>query len=231
MGLIRNLRAWEITAQARELAICGDGEGVTNVVFMGMGEPLHNWSAVNVALTILNDKRGLGIGARRISVSTVGILTELRKLAKRPEQFRLALSLHSPFGDRRLQLLPVERRNPLEEVLRALQEFSRRVTFEYVMIKGINDRPADVDELAKIATPIGALVNLLSLHPGGPPGLLPTPLPDIHRFAARLRDVGVSATVRRSRGLDINAACGQLWADAARRGKIVTEEHGDIQEQ
>ena len=231
MGLIRDLSPWEITAQARELALLGDGEEVTNVVFMGMGEPLHNWPAVNVALTILNDKRGLGIGARRISVSTVGILPELGKLSKRPEQFRLALSLHSPFSEQRLKLMPVERRHPLEEVLKALQEFSRRVTFEYIMIQGVNDRPADITELAKIAKPIGALVNLLSLHPGGPPGLRPTPLPEIHRFAARLHDVGVSATVRRSRGIDIDAACGQLWADAARRGKIAPKEHGDVQEQ
>ena len=170
MGLIRNLSAWEITAQARELTMSGDGEGVNNVVFMGMGEPLHNWSAVDVALTILNDKRGLGIGARRISVSTVGIVPEMRRLAKRQEQFRLALSLHSPFGERRLQLMPVERRYPLKEVLLALQDFSRRVTFEYVMIQGVNDRQLDADELTKIAKPIGALVNLLTLHPGGPPG-------------------------------------------------------------
>ena len=231
MGLLRDLSAWEITAQARELAVCGDGEEVTNVVFMGMGEPLHNWPAVNVALTILNDERGLGIGARRISVSTIGVLPELRKLAKRPEQFRLALSLHSPFSEQRLKLMPAERRYPLEEVLRVLQEFSRRVTFEYIMIQGVNDRPADIVELAKIAKPIGALVNLLALHPGGPPGQRPTPLPEIHRFAARLHDVGVIATVRRSRGLDIDAACGQLWADAARRGKIPTEDNSNIEKQ
>jgi len=231
MGLIRNLEPWEIVAQARELAICSDGEKVNNVVFMGMGEPLHNWSAVDVALTILNDKRGLGIGARHISVSTVGIVPKLRKLAARPEQFRLALSLHSPFGERRRQLMPVEIRYPLEEVLLVLQEFSRRVTFECVMIRGVNDRPADVDELVKIARPIGAFVNLLLLHPGGPPGLQPTPMPEIHRFAARLRDAGVKATVRRSRGLDIDAACGQLWSAAARGGKIATQQQGDVQEQ
>jgi 23S rRNA (adenine2503-C2)-methyltransferase len=231
MGLLRNLSPWEITAQARELAIRLGGEEVNNVVFMGMGEPLHNWSAVDTALTILNDKRGLGIGARRISVSTIGIVPELRKLAKRPEQFRLALSLHSPFSDRRLQLMPVERRYPLEEVLRVLQEFSRRVTFEYIMIQGFNDRAADIDELAGIAKPIEAMVNLLSLHPGGQTDLQPTCVPEIHRFAARLRDKGVNVTVRRSRGLDIDAACGQLWADAARSGKIATEKDSDVEEQ
>ena len=233
MGFVRNLRPWEITAQVRELAIlCDcDEDRVNNIVFMGMGEPLHNWSAVDAALTILNDQRGLGIGARRISVSTVGIVPKLRELRKRPEQFRLALSLHSPFGKQRQQLMPVELRHPLEEVLREVREFSRRVTFEYIMIQGVNDRPADVDELARIARPIGALINLLPLHPGGPPGLQPTPLPEIHRFAARLRDLGIGVAVRRSRGLDIDAACGQLWADTARASEIATKQHGDVQEQ
>jgi 23S rRNA (adenine2503-C2)-methyltransferase len=208
MGLIRNLSPWEITAQARELALRGDGDGITHVVFMGMGEPLNNWAAVDIALTILNSESGLGIGARRISVSTVGIIPELRKLARRPEQFRLALSLHSPFSERRMQLMPIERRYPLHEVLRVLKDFSRRVTFEYIMIKGFNDRHEDIEELAKIAKPIGALVNLLSLHQGGTSGFQPTSRSEIHQFAARLSDKGVSTTVRRSRGLDIKAACG-----------------------
>ena len=231
MGLVRNLDAWEITAQARELAIPRDGDGINNVVFMGMGEPLHNWSAVDVALTILNDKRGMGIGARRISVSTVGIVPELRRLAGRPEQFRLALSLHSPFGEQRRRLMPVERRYPLEEVLQTLHDFSRRVTFEYIMIRGINDRSVDVDELAGIARPIGAMVNLLPLHPGGAADLQPTPLHDIKRFAAQLHERGISVALRRSRGLDIDAACGQLWLAAARGGKITTEQHRDVEEQ
>lgn len=230
MGFIRNLKPWEITAQARELLVGENAQRINNVVFMGMGEPLHNWSAVDVALTTLNDPRSLGIGARRISVSTVGIVPKLQKLAQRPEQFRLALSLHSPFSDRRRQLMPVEARYPLEEVLKALGGFSRRVTFEYVMIQGINDRAEDVTELARISAPIGALVNLIRLHPGGPHGLQPTTTREIHRFAARLRDLGVETAVRRSRGLDIEAACGQLWADATRTGKISSQQNGDVQE-
>ncbi len=222
MGLIRNLSPWEITAQVRELVIQFGTEGINNVVFMGMGEPLHNWPAVDVALTILNDPRGMGIGARKITVSTVGVVSKLRKLAKRAEQFRLALSVHSPISERRRRLMPVERRHPLEEVLSVIGDFSRRVTFEYVMIQGINDRPEDISELAEHARPIGALVNLLSLHPGGPPGLQPTHRAEIHRFAASLRGLGVNVTVRRSRGIDIDAACGQLWTDAARSGKIAT---------
>lgn len=230
MGFVRNLSPWEITAQVRELIFQSDG-GVNNIVFMGMGEPLHNWRAVDAALTILNDPRGLGIGARKITVSTVGIIPKLRKLAARPEQFRLALSVHSADGEQRRKLMPVEHSFPLAQVLRAVEKFSRRVTFEYVMIEGVNDRPDDVFLLADIARPLGALVNLLPLHPGGPPGLTPTRRSDIHRFAASLRGLGVNVTVRRSRGVDINAACGQLWSDAARPSEIAAQDHGDIQEQ
>jgi 23S rRNA (adenine2503-C2)-methyltransferase len=229
MGFVRNLSPWEITAQVRELAILHGTDAVNNVVFMGMGEPLHNWPAVDVALTILNDPRGLGIGARKITVSTVGIVPKLQALAKRPEQFRLALSVHSPIADRRRQLVPAERRYPLKDVLSVVKNFSRRVTFEYIMIQGVNDRQEDIAALAEVARPIGAMVNLLPLHPGGPPGLQPTPRSEIHRFAATLRGLGVNVTVRRSRGVDIEAACGQLWTDAARSGKIAAQQHGDVQ--
>ena len=228
MGFVRNLNPWEITAQVRELILGTNGAGIHNVVFMGMGEPLHNWSAVDVALTILNDQRGLGIGARRITVSTVGVYPKMLKLAERPEQFRLALSLHSPFSDRRAQLMPVERSFPLEKVLEVVGRFARRVTFEYVLIEGFNDRTADVNELARIARPLGALVNLLPLHPGGAPDLKPTPRAEIHRFATSLRASGVNVTVRKSRGLDIAAACGQLWTDAARRGEISAKQDGNV---
>ncbi len=231
MGFIRNLSPWEITAQVRELIVRNDPGGINNVVLMGMGEPLHNWTAVDTALTILNDPRGLGIGARKITVSTVGIVPKLRKLAERPEQFRLALSVHSADAEQRRKLMPVEGSFPLKEVLRVVQGFSRRVTFEYVMISGVNDRPKDIPLLAEIARPIGALVNLIPLHPGGPQGLPATRLPDIRRFAANLSQLGVSVTVRRSRGVDINAACGQLWSDAARSGKVTAEQNSDVQEQ
>lgn len=217
MGFGRHLETWEIVAQVREMAL-DPAHGVpTNVVFMGMGEPLHNWAAVDRALTILNDPLGFGIGARHITVSTVGIVPNLAKLAARPEQFRLALSLHAPDSRRRRELMPVERKYGLDEVMKALKVFARRVTFEYVMIGGVNDRPEDADQLAERAQSLGALVNLLPLHPGGAPGFTPTPPAAIRKFAARLRAAGVSATVRRSRGLDIDAACGQLRTATLRR--------------
>lgn len=230
MGFERHLAPWEIAGQVRELALDPTLGKLTNVVFMGMGEPLHNWPAVDRALTILNDPRGLGIGARHITVSTVGILPALARLAARPEQFRLAVSLHAATSERRIALMPVERKYGLAELLPALRAFGRRVTLEYVMIQGANDTPADADALADIAAPLGALVNLLPLHPGGGTALLPTPPAGIRRFAKRLEGRGVSVTVRRSRGLDIEAACGQLrtLADGSRR--VRSQQNGDVQE-
>lgn len=210
MGFGRHLETWEIAAQVRELALDPDLGLPTNVVFMGMGEPLHNWEAVDRGLTILNDPLGFGIGARHITVSTVGIVPNLARLAARPEQFRLALSLHAASSARRREIMPVEKKYGLDQVMRALEAFSRRVTFEYVMIKGVNDRLEDADDLAVRARKLGAMVNLLPLHPGGAPGYTPTTTAEIRKFAARLKAAGVSVTVRRSRGLDIDAACGQL---------------------
>src|SRR5213076_1704023 len=135
-----------------------------NVVFMGMGEPLLNWDAVDRALTILNHAEALGIGARHITVSTVGILPNL---AQRPEQFRLALSLHAPTPELRHELMPIEKKYTLPAVIAALARFRRRVTLEYVVIGGKNDALEQADQLAQLAQPLGALVNLLPLHPGG----------------------------------------------------------------
>jgi 23S rRNA (adenine2503-C2)-methyltransferase len=229
MGLGRHLAPWEITAQVRELALDA-APAPSNVVFMGMGEPLHNWNAVDVALSILNHHHGLGLGARHLTVSTVGIVPGLRRLAQRPEQFRVALSLHSPFTERRRALMPVERKYPLPDVLGALGAFRRRVTFEYVMIRGRNDRPEDAAELARIARDLEAHVNLLPLHPGGAPDLEPTPAGEIETFAGRLRAAGANVTVRRSRGLDIEAACGQLRIAVAGRG-VTAEPHGHVDQQ
>lgn len=233
MGFGRNLETWEIVAQVRELAIDREFGSPTNVVFMGMGEPLHNWEAVDRALTILNDPLGFGIGARHITVSTVGIVPNLANLAARPEQFRLALSLHAPNSKQRRELMPVERKYDLDQVMKALKAFARRVTFEYVMISGVNDRPEDADQLAERARTLGALVNLLPLHPGGAPGFTPTPAAAIRKFALQLRAAGVSATVRKSRGLDIDAACGQLRTATLRRdrGQVPADNDAGIEQE
>ncbi len=217
MGFRRNLAPWEIAAQIREIVIANPDDKPTNIVFMGMGEPLLNWTAVDVALSVLNHPDGFGIGARHITVSTVGIVPGMKALAARPEQFRLAISLHSPHQARRQQIMPVEKKYHLNEVLEAAKAFSKRITFEYVMIGGHNDRDDDADELIAIARRHGAHVNLLPLHPGGAPGLVPTVGARIREFRQRLEDAGVEAVVRRSRGLDIDAACGQLKVKVERK--------------
>ena len=227
MGLHRNLAAWEIAAQVRELMLLEGGVKPTNIVFMGMGEPLLNWPAVDAALTILNDAQGIGIGARHITVSTVGILPGLAALAKRPEQFRLAISLHAPTSDVRLRLMPIEKKYKLADVIAAIRQFSRRVTFEYVLIADVNDRPQDAQALAALARKAGAMVNLLPLHPGGGQPLERSPGRRMHAFAASLKRRGVEAVLRKSRGLDIAAACGQLRLAEDRR-EVPAQPDGDI---
>ncbi|HET7603738.1 MAG TPA: 23S rRNA (adenine(2503)-C(2))-methyltransferase RlmN [Gemmatimonadales bacterium] len=217
MGFRRNLSPFEIAGQVRELVLRDEADKPSNIVFMGMGEPLLNWPAVDVALSILNQPEGFGIGARHITVSTVGIIPGMEEFAQRPEQFRLAISLHAPTAAQRLGIMPVQKKYGLDEVLRAAEAFRRRVTFEYVMIAGVNDALVDADVLATHARKLGAFVNILPLHPGGAPGLAPTPSTRINAFAARLRNQGIEATVRRSRGLDISAACGQLKVEVERR--------------
>ena len=212
MGFLRHLACWEIASQVREMMLDPDFGKPSNVVFMGMGEPLHNWDAVDTTLTILNDPNGFQIGARHITVSTVGVLPGLAQLAARPEQFRLAVSLHSAISERRAALVPVERRYPLLDLQVVLSRFTRRVTLEYVMIQGVNDGGVDSAALANLALRLRAMVNLLPLHPGEH-DLKPAPPGNIAQFAQELRRAGVNVTVRRSRGLDISAACGQLQAE------------------
>jgi 23S rRNA (adenine2503-C2)-methyltransferase len=217
MGFRRNLTPFEIAGQVREVVLAQPEEKPTNIVFMGMGEPLLNWPSVDVALSTLNHPEGFGIGARHITVSTVGILPGMAEFAKRPEQFRLAISLHAPTSAQRLTMMPIEKKYDLESVLQAAAAFRKRITFEYVMIDGFNDSDADADQLGKLARKTGALVNILPLHPGGAPELTATALARIRTFSERLRNQGVEAVVRRSRGLDINAACGQLRVEVEKK--------------
>jgi 23S rRNA (adenine2503-C2)-methyltransferase len=229
MGFRQNLTAAEIAAQVREVILLDPQLAPTNVVFMGMGEPLLNWDAVDTALTILNHAEGLGIGARHITVSTVGILPGLVQLARRPEQFRLAVSLHAPTPELRHELMPIEKKYRLADVVAALAQFRRRVTLEYVLIGGKNDALEHADRLAQLARPLGALVNLLPLHPGGAPGLTPSPRAQMLAFERRLKRQGVEAVLRRSRGLDISAACGQLRVELEAGRKVRAQEHARIQ--
>ena len=231
MGFARNLRPSEIAGQVRELALL-DEEPLrpTNIVFMGMGEPLMNWKAVDPTLTILNDALGFGIGARHITVSTVGVLPGIVALGERPEQFRLALSIHAPNDELRAALMPINTKYPLADVIEAAKTFDRRTTFEYVMLGGVNDGSEHARQLAQLARDCRAFVNLIPLHPGGAGNFTPTSAAEIQRFARELRGGGVEVAIRRSRGMDISAACGQLRVERlGRRAPGRPEDDRDVQ--
>ncbi|HKO16090.1 MAG TPA: 23S rRNA (adenine(2503)-C(2))-methyltransferase RlmN [Gemmatimonadaceae bacterium] len=230
MGFQRNLSTFEIAGQVREMRLLDPPLHVTNVVFMGMGEPLMNWRAVDPALTILNDLNGLGIGARHITVSTVGVLPGIVALSERPEQFRLALSIHAPSDALRRELMPINVKYPLADVIAAARAFDRRVTFEYVMLGGVNDGVEHAMNLARLARECRAFVNLIPLHPGGAGGFRPTPARGIRAFARELRNAGVEVAIRKSRGMDIAAACGQLRVERLGRRSPGRPQHdGDVQ--
>ncbi len=217
MGFARNLEAFEIAGQVRELALLDPPLQPTNIVFMGMGEPLMNWKAVDPTLTILNHPDGFGIGARHITVSTVGVLPGILALSKRPEQFRLAISIHAPTDDLRRTLMPVNVKYPLADVIEAARRFDRRVTFEYVLLGGVNDAVEHAMALGRLARGCGAFVNLIPLHPGGTGNFKPSVPASVRSFTTELRRAGVEVAVRKSRGLDIAAACGQLRVERLRR--------------
>ena len=230
MGFTRNLQMFEIAGQVREMKLLDPPKQVTNIVFMGMGEPLMNWRAVDPALTVLNSPSGLGIGARHITVSTVGVLPGIVALGERAEQFRLAISIHAPNDELRQSLMPINTKYPLASVIDAGRVFDRRVTFEYVMLGGINDQGEHAVQLAALARECRAFVNLIPLHPGGAGEFTPSSPEQIHWFARRLRASGVEVAVRKSRGMDIAAACGQLRVERQRRRSPVgAEDDGHVQ--
>ncbi len=221
-GFARQLTAGEIVAQyraSRRWAEEHDHGSITNIVFMGMGEPLSNRKALHPALTLLN--HGYGVGARRITVSTVGVVPGILELADRPEQFGLAVSLHAPESELRGTLIPLEKRHPLPELLEALRRFDeaggRRITFEYTMIDGVNDGLDLAPQLADLAERVGAFVNLIPFNPIPYQDWGPSPDDHIEAFASILDARGVAVAVRETRGRDIDAACGQL------RGHVLTQ--------
>ena len=230
MGFSRNLQLFEIAGQVREMKLLEPPKQITNIVFMGMGEPLMNWKAVDPTLTVLNSERGFGIGARHITVSTVGVLPGIIALGERPEQFRLAFSIHAPTDELRQALMPINTKYPLASVIEAAKVFERRVTFEYVMLCGINDSDEQAAQLAAHARDAGAFVNLIPLHPGGAGDFTPTTPQRIAAFARRVRERGVEVAIRKSRGMDIAAACGQLRVERQRRrAPVGANEDGNVQ--
>ncbi|MBB48438.1 MAG: 23S rRNA (adenine(2503)-C(2))-methyltransferase RlmN [Phycisphaerae bacterium] len=213
-GLEGNLSSGRIVEQAWRLGRM-DGVGrVTNIVFMGMGEPLSNYRNVIKAIRTLNAPWGLGIGARRITVSTVGLPPAIRRLAQFDIPVTLALSLHAPNDDLRKEIIPWAEYTTIKELLEACQAYfqasGREITLEYILLGGLNDRPEHARELATIARSLRANVNLIRYNEvEGLPYKRPVS-EDVLRFQSILREKNVNAHIRASRGRDIDAACGQL---------------------
>jgi 23S rRNA (adenine2503-C2)-methyltransferase len=215
MGLVRNLTAGEIAGQVRVLAgATGLLDLPFNIVLMGMGEPLHNYDATMKALRMLHSEHGLAVSPRRVTLSTVGIVPGLERLAQEPLMPNLAISLHATTEEQRTALVPPNRKYPLEAILDTCRRFPlkkrSRITFEYVMLAGVNDTAEDARRLVKLLTGIKAKVNLIPLNPA--PGI-PYERPSderVNRFAQILADRFITVSVRKSRGRDIRAACGQL---------------------
>jgi len=222
MGLVRHLTAGEIAAQVRVLAAAtGLLDKSFNIVLMGMGEPLHNYDNTMKALRMLHEEHGLAVSPRRVTLSTVGIVPALEKLANEPLMPNLAISLHATTDDQRTALVPPNRKYSLESLIEACRAFPlrqrSRITFEYVMLAGVNDSLDDARRLARLLADIRSKVNLIPLNeaPGIP---FDRPSDDrVNAFAQVLADRHITVSVRKSRGRDIRAACGQLIVEGGPR--------------
>ena len=239
LGFTRDLETAEIVDQVRHAArsLAHNGQRLTNVVFMGMGEPLLNLDNVLAAVQALADPARLGLGARHVTVSTSGVVPGIRRLTALGPQFTLAVSLHAARDSLRDALVPLNRRWPVADVVDAARDHARatgrRITYEVTMISGINDTPQDAEALAALLAGDHAHVNLIPMNPVAHTPWTASPMGVIEQFAARLRASGISTTIRRNRGQDIGAACGQLAAERAgepaaaavsrRRERIVRE--------
>jgi 23S rRNA (adenine2503-C2)-methyltransferase len=221
MGFARHLTAAEIFEQAMRYSrlLEREGDRLSNVVLMGMGEPFHNYEATVAAIRRLMDE--LGIGARHITVSTVGLVPQIKRFADEGLQVRLAISLHAATDDERSALLPVNKRWPLKELMAACREYiqktGRRVTFEWTAIAGQNDTPEQAHALGELLRGMLCHVNIIPLNPTGGYGGDPAAFDRINRFVATLTEYGVPATVRVRRGIDIAAGCGQLKSEVRGR--------------
>jgi 23S rRNA (adenine2503-C2)-methyltransferase len=230
-GLQRNLSAGEIVAQVMHFArqtrqaeleraqnlgqrTGRDVHPVSNVVFMGMGEPLANYAATWQAIETLTEARGYNLGARRITVSTVGLVPGIRRLARQGLPVNLAVSLHAPDDALRSQLVPVNRHHPLAELLASIRDYvrltGRRVTIEYALLDGVNDAPQQARELARLLEKLLCHVNLIPLNPTPGCSFQPSPRERVAAFRDQLQRAGIATTVRLRRGIDIEAGCGQL---------------------
>jgi 23S rRNA (adenine2503-C2)-methyltransferase len=228
LGAGRDLEVAEIVDQARlaQRRLAADGRRLTNVVFMGMGEPLLNLDRVLAAVEALNDPRRFGLGARHITVSTSGVVPGIRRLSALGPQFTLAISLHAARDPLRDVLVPLNRRWPIAEVVAAARDHARatgrRITYEATMIGGVNDTDLDAIAMAELLRGDHAHVNLIPMNPVAHTPWAASPMPVIERFAATLREAGISTTIRRNRGQEVGAACGQLAAERAGEPPVPT---------
>ena len=226
MGFHQNLTAGEIVDQIRAMQAISQerfGRGITNVVYMGMGEPPQNYAAVLKSAAILTDPDALGLSPKRITVSTVGLARRIRQLADDDAPFNLAISLHAPTDPQRSAIMPVNRseKTDLGALKDAVQHYhaqtGKRVTYEYCMFAGINDSPSDAHHLAEVVRWAPSKVNLIMYNPVEGTRFTSTDEASLNRFIQTLVDEDVRVTVRRSRGQDIDAACGQLAVHEANR--------------
>ncbi len=215
-GFQRNLTSGEIISQVLHYAaqLKSNGEMVSNVVFMGMGEPMANYEAVWQAIQVLNDARGLGLGGRRFVISTAGLVPGIQKLANEHVPVGLAVSLHAPTDDLRDRLVPANRHYPIVQLIEACREYTertrRRVSFEYALMDGVNDAREQAQALGELLQGLLCHVNLIPLNPTAACEYRPAPRASIMAFRKELNRLGVANTVRLARGLDIQAGCGQL---------------------
>jgi len=215
LGVKRDLTAAEIFEQVLVLhRMLEDDEKITNVVVMGIGEPLANYDNLMSALDVLSSPDGLGLGARRITVSTVGLPKKIREFARCGKQFNLAVSLHAPNDKLRTEIVPVNKGIGIEELLAAADDFfevtGRRVSFEYVLLSGVNDQPEHAEELADLMRGRNVHVNLIPMNGVSELVMTAPGEPLTRRFCGILESRGIPATVRKRKGADIDAACGQL---------------------
>jgi len=212
-GLTRNLTAGEIINQII-FAQKDIGERIGNVVMMGIGEPLDNYDNVIKFLRLANDERGLGISYRHISLSTCGIVPKIYELAKNSFPINLCISLHAPNNEARDEIMPVNHAYKIEELIKACKDYQkktgRRITFEYSLIKDVNDSISQADELTKIIKGIMCHVNLIPVNKVKERGFSKGTRESVEKFRMRLEKNGINATVRRELGSDISASCGQL---------------------
>ena len=214
-GLVRSLSSGEIIGQV--LAVQRDtGERITNVVVMGSGEPMDNFENVVAFIRLLGSKEGLNIGLRHVTVSTCGLMPEIKRLADLKLPITLSVSLHAADDETRLRLMPVARKYKIEEVLEGcryyIQRTGRRVTFEYALVEGVNDRPGDAERLAGLLKGMLCNVNLIPVNPVEGSLMRQPDNRRVRTFKRILADRGINATVRREMGRDIAGACGQLKA-------------------